>query len=155
MAGETDLARLIATMTPVVRPGEYVVVSLTAEPAVDCEAVIREDEGVTCVVARSVADEHGWPYDFVGGWVTLQVHSALEAVGLTAAVSAAMTAEGIPCNVLAGFFHDHLLVPVDRVEEAVRVLEELSARGEPDRRSPYAVRRSPGRRSSDQPMDDR
>jgi uncharacterized protein len=154
MAGETDLARLIATMTPVVREGEYVVVSLTVKPDVDCEAVIREAEGVTCVVARAIADEHDWPYDFVGGWVTLQVHSALEAVGLTAAVSAAMTAEGIPCNVLAGFFHDHLLVPADRVPDTVRVLEELSARGAPDRRSPYAVRRSPGRRSADKPTDD-
>ena len=154
MAGETDLARMVAGLQPVVREGEFVVVSLTAEPDVPCAAVIREEEGVTCVVTRAVADAHGWPYDFVAGWITLQVHSALEAVGLTAAVSAALTAEGVPCNVLAGFVHDHLLVPVDRVADAVRVLEELSARGAPDRRSPYAVRRSPGRRSSDQPTDD-
>ena len=154
MPGETDLGRLLATLQPQVRPGEYVVVSLTATPDAACEAVVREAEGVTCVVRRSVADAEGWAYDFVAGWITLQVHSALEAVGLTAAVSAALTAEGIPCNVLAGFFHDHLLVPADRVDDAVQVLLELSARGGPDRRSPYAVRRSPGRRSSDRPMDD-
>lgn len=154
MAGETDLGRLLATMQPEVRPGQYVVVSLTAVPDAPVQAVVREDEGVTCVVERTVADAHGWPYDFVAGWITLQVHSALEAVGLTAAVSAALTAEGIPCNVLAGFFHDHLLVPVERVDDTVRALTELSARRVPDRRSPYAVRRSPGRRSSDQPTVD-
>ena len=153
-SGETDLDRMIASLEPVVREGEYVVVSLTDEPDVPCAAVVREAEGVTIVVDRRVADENGWPYDFVAGWITLQVHSALEAVGLTAAVSAALTTEGVPCNVLAGYFHDHLLVPADRVGDAVRVLQELSARGAPDRRSPYAVRRSPGRRSSDQQEDD-
>ena len=154
MAGETDLRRMLATLQPQVRVGEYVVVSLTAEPDAPCAAVIREDEGVTCVVRREVADENGWPYDFVAGWVTLQVHSALEAVGLTAEVSRTLAAEGIPANVLAGFFHDHLLVPADRVDDTLRALADLSARGgsaAPERRSPYEVRRSPGRRASDHP----
>lgn len=131
MSGETDLARLLATLQPEVRPGEYVVVSLAATPDAPCEAIVREADGVTCVVERGVADAHGWPYDFVAGWITLQVHSALEAVGLTAAVSAALTAEGIPCNVLAGFFHDHLLVPAERVDDTVRALADLSSRAAP------------------------
>jgi hypothetical protein len=114
-------------MQPVVRDGEYVFVSLTRLPDVDCEATIREDEGVTCVVRRSVADEMGWAYDFVAGWITLEVHSALAAVGLTAAVSQALTSQGISCNVIAGYFHDHLLVPLDRVADATRTLEGLSA----------------------------
>jgi uncharacterized protein len=54
------------------------------------------------------------------------VHSALAAVGLTAAVSQALTSQGISCNVIAGYFHDHLLVPIDRVADATRALEELS-----------------------------
>lgn len=127
MSGESDLSRLIGSLQPVVRGGEFVFVSLTRTPEVECEATIREDEGVTCVVRRAVADEQGWAYDFVAGWITLEVHSALAAVGLTAAVSEALTAEGISCNVIAGYFHDHLLVPRDRVADAVRALEELSA----------------------------
>ena len=157
MAGETDLHRLLATMRPEVREGEYVFVSLSALPDVAFEAVVRETEGVTCVVARSTADDMGWPYDFVAGWITLQVHSALESVGLTAVVSTALTAEAIPSNVIAGFFHDHLLVPVDRMDDALRTLHDLSAfhaSGGHARRSPGEVRRSPGRRSSDQPTPD-
>ncbi len=127
MSGETDLDRLVATIQPDVRDGEYVFVSLTDVPAVHCEAIVREQEGVTCVVTRATADAQGWPYDFVAGWITLQVHSALEAVGLTAAVSRALTDGGVSCNVIAGYFHDHLLVPVDRVDDAVRALEALSA----------------------------
>jgi uncharacterized protein len=129
MSGETDLALLLASMRPDVREGEYVFVSLSGPPDVACEATIAESEGLTCVVRRRIADEKGWPYDFVAGWITLQVHSALEAVGMTAAVSAALTDAGISCNVIAGYFHDHLLVPIDRREDAVRTLRALSAGG--------------------------
>jgi uncharacterized protein len=129
VSGEADLARLLRSMHPEVRPGQFVFVSLARTPDVACEAIVREEEGITCVVPRSVADDHAWPYDFVAGWITLRVHSALEAVGLTAAVSSALAEAGIGCNVLAGRFHDHLLVPVDRVDDAMRALADLSARG--------------------------
>lgn len=55
------------------------------------------------------------------------MHSALEAVGLTAAVALALTDAGISCNVVAGFHHDHLFVPFGRAAEAVAVLEALAA----------------------------
>jgi uncharacterized protein len=128
MSGETDLRRLLAAMSPVVREGQYVFVSLAGQPDLPCEATIREDEGVTCVVRREVADEQAWGYEFVAAWITLQVHSALAAVGLTAAVSAALADAGIGCNVLAGSYHDHLLVPAERLHDALRALADLSSR---------------------------
>ena len=70
--------------------------------------------------------------DFEVAWLTLRVHSALEAVGLTAAFSAALGERDIPCNVLAGTFHDHLLVPVDRADDAVDALEALRERAVED-----------------------
>lgn len=131
MTGEHDLDRLLSAMRPVTRPGEFVFVSLADAPGVECEATVREEEGLTCVVRREVADAQGWPYDFVAGWITLQVHSALAAIGLTAAVSGALTGRGISCNVVAGYFHDHLLVPLDRVDDALSALREL---GSPEQR---------------------
>jgi hypothetical protein len=104
------------------------VVSLPRGAEVDVEAAATVDEGeegVTYVVRREVADREGWSYDFVGAWLTMRVHSALDAVGMTAAMSAALTEAGISCNVLAGFHHDHLLVPDDRADEAIAVLEGL------------------------------
>lgn len=94
----------------------------------DIEAAVREAEGLTVVLRRGEADRLGLSYDFVAAWITLQIHSALEAVGLTAAVSAALTHAGISCNVLAGFHHDHLLVPVADADRALNVLR-LLARG--------------------------
>jgi hypothetical protein len=113
----------VSHLDPVRRPGEFVFV--VADETVAAEATVREDEGLTVVVARERADELGLPYDFVAAWITLRVDSALEQVGLTALFSRALADAGIGCNVLAGVHHDHLLVPADRAEQAVAVLRGL------------------------------
>ena len=130
MAGETDLANMLATLTVSRRPATYVFVCVPEPvPLGDgVAAVIDEAEGVTVVATRDTAERNGWAVDFEAAWLTLDVHSALEAVGLTAAFSAALGAEGIPCNVVAGFHHDHLLVPVDRAEDAIVCLRGLGDR---------------------------
>jgi hypothetical protein len=130
MAGESDLAKLLASLSPELMPGEFVMASVDAERAASlpAHAVIRESEGVTVILAREDADAAHLDYDFVARWITLTVHSSLDAVGMTAAFAAALTREGISCNVIAGFFHDHLLVPADRADDAVRALRALATR---------------------------
>ena len=129
MSGETDLATLLASMEPALRPGEYVFVAAGDLDVREAEATVREQEGLSAVVARERADALGLDYDFVAAWITLRVHSALEAVGLTPAVSRALADAGLSCNVIAGLRRDHLLVPAERAEEALRVLRELSSGG--------------------------
>jgi hypothetical protein len=129
VSGETDLAALLATMEPALRPGEFVFGVLDELDGVEPEATVREDEGLSAVLPRERADALGLGYDYVAAWITLRVHSALEAVGLTAAVSAALADAGLSCNVIAGYHHDHLLVPAERAAEALAVLRVLSSRG--------------------------
>jgi hypothetical protein len=93
---------------------------------VDAAATVREDEGLTVVLSRPDADRLGLTYDFVAAWITLTVDSSLAAVGLTAAVSGVLTDAGISANVIAGFTHDHLFVPVDRADDAMRALRGLA-----------------------------
>ncbi len=88
-------------------------------------ATIAEDEGTTTVLSLTDAERLGARPEFVAAWLTLEVRSALDAVGLTAAVATALAAEKIPCNVLAGYHHDHLLVPVDQAERSIAVLNAL------------------------------
>lgn len=73
-------------------------------------ATVDEDEGLTLVLARSQADRAGLAYGYLAARVTLQIHSVLAAVGLTAALSTRLAEAGISCNVIAGYHHDHLLV---------------------------------------------
>lgn len=94
----------------------------------NAEATVREQEGLTAVVSVDLARNHGFEPDLTLSWLTLRVHSSLEAVGLTAAVSRALADRNIPCNVIAGFHHDHLLVPADNAESAIAAIEALSHR---------------------------
>ncbi|MCU1498572.1 MAG: acetyltransferase [Acidimicrobiales bacterium] len=130
MTGELDLRLLLATLAPVRRPGAFVFVSRTEPlpPDVVPAASVAEAEGTTFVVTQAEADAHGWGYDFVAAWITLEVRSALAAVGLSAAVTTALAGAGISANVLAGLHHDHLLVPADRADDALRALTSLGAR---------------------------
>ncbi|MEM9201933.1 MAG: ACT domain-containing protein [Actinomycetota bacterium] len=125
----TDLDEMLRTLMVSIRPERYTFVSLppTATPILGdgIEAIISEAEGETVVTTIERALREGWSVDFVAAWLTLEIHSALEAVGLTAAFSTALAEAAIPCNVLAGFHHDHLLVPDGRATEAVAVLEAL------------------------------
>ena len=43
-------------------------------------------------------------------------------------VRTALADAGISCNVLAGYHHDHLLVPADQTQRALGVLRHLSER---------------------------
>jgi hypothetical protein len=86
-------------------------------------ATVREEKGLTVVGPVEVARDRGLEPDFVAAWLTLQAHSALEAVALTAAVAGVLADEGIPCSVIAGYHHDHLLVPADRAESAIVAIE--------------------------------
>ncbi|AEW98037.1 MULTISPECIES: ACT domain-containing protein [Streptomycetaceae] len=130
MNGETDLRALLTGLRPQLNPGRYVFTTIrSAIPSgVDPVATVREPEGLTLVVRQEEADAAGLPYEYVAGWITLRVHSALDAVGLTAAVARELTAVGLSCNVVAGFHHDHLFVPVERAAEAVEVLLRLARR---------------------------
>ena len=94
--------------------------------AVAPDATVREDEGLAVVMRREQADRLGIAYDYEAAWITLRVHSTLDAIGLTAAVSTALAGAGMSCNVIAGYHHDHLLVPADRAADALAVLSDLS-----------------------------
>ena len=128
MSGETDLQAMLASLSVLPRDGQFVVTTLPDPPpfGVGIEAIIRETEGFTVFCRRDVADEQGWAYEYVAAWLTLEVHSALEAVGLIAAFSAVLGEHGLSCNVIAGYYHDHILVPHDRAADAIAAIESLS-----------------------------
>lgn len=127
MAGELDLARMLASLDVEQRPGRFAFV--TGDwPALRsvAHATISEAEGLTTVVTVDDARSVGAPVDFEAAWLTLTVWSSLEAVGLTAAVSRVLADAGIACNMIAGYHHDHLLVPAAQAEQATRLLRTLS-----------------------------
>lgn len=128
MAAISDLSQLLAGMEPSLREGVWVFGILPAGMPLDAEGIvasIREAEGMSVVMEEAAALRAGVLPVFRAAWITLTVHSDLEAVGLTAAFSAALGEAGISCNVVAGTHHDHLFVPVEKVADAMETLGDL------------------------------
>jgi hypothetical protein len=131
MTGETNLDKLLKTMNPKLNEGEYVFCSVNETGKLSFSDIIlffKEEEGITIVVAKKLADNLHLKYSFIASWITLTVHSSLEAVGLTAAFSKALADENISCNVVAGYFHDHIFVDRKDAEKAMMVLERFSGK---------------------------
>ena len=126
MTGETNLQKLLNELNPVLNPGEFVfsvVEKMDSLPSDDLIMTFREKEGCTVILRKELADKLALKYDFVASWITLDVHSSLASVGLTARFSAVLAAAGISCNVVAGYYHDHIFVPVTEATRALQLLK--------------------------------
>jgi hypothetical protein len=93
--------------------------ALSADAVIGC---FREREGLTVYADLAVAEAAGLPIAMRAAWITLTVETALDLVGFTAAFSKALANSGIACNVVAGARHDHVFVPLDQAEAAMRAL---------------------------------
>ena len=129
MAGETSLSTLIRSMTPVLNEGAYVFCSLS--DAAQLQGVqplgsFQEREGLSVILSRQQAEQLQLEIGYVAAWLTLEVHSALAAVGLTAAVAGALANAGISCTVIAGYYHDHLFVAYTDGPRALAILQQLA-----------------------------
>lgn len=130
----SDLTEMIRRMEPVRQPGVHVFASVPPDTdlaALEPVATVCEPEGVTVVVEESRARAAGLKPVFRAAWITLSVHSDLNAVGLTTAFSAALARANIGCNVFAGAYHDHVFVPVERAAGAMAALRTLQHHGMP------------------------
>lgn len=128
----SNLNQLIECMDPVLHAGVYVFASIENRETLKglkSIASMEESEGLSVVLREEDARELGLAVLFRAAWITLTVHSDLLAVGLTAAFADALAKAGISCNVVAGAFHDHLFVPVEHAEKAMRILRRLQVSG--------------------------
>ncbi|WP_274571975.1 ACT domain-containing protein [Neisseria leonii] len=125
-----DLTVLLRSMEPVWNEGVYAFATVSDAAAAgldwrDVVASIREREGLSVVMAEPLLRQYGLTSHFRAAWITLNVHSDLAAVGLTAAFAAALGEAQISCNVVAGNCHDHIFVPYGEAEAAMAVLRRL------------------------------
>ena len=128
--GETDLNELLKTLKPIHNVGGYVFCTVPASSGINLDDVVmlfQEHEGYTIILKKEFADLYHLTYSYISAWITLTVHSSLEAVGLTAAFSTALCKEGISCNVVAAFHHDHIFVDQKDVVRAMEILNQLAA----------------------------
>jgi hypothetical protein len=116
-------------MKPKHNAGDYVFCTVRNTETIDLnqiEMFFREEEGFTVILKKEAADSSNLDYFAIMSWITLTVHSSLEAVGLTAAFSKALSENNISCNVVAAYYHDHIFINKKDTEKAMEVLRKLS-----------------------------
>ena len=122
MAGERDLSRLLQGLRPRLYSERYAFAA-AVEPSLGTGqfALVREGEGLTSIQS-----------DPRGEWarISLEIHSSLDAVGLTGVMASRLADLGISVNIIAALHHDHLFVPWDRREEALECLRSLQGQAE-------------------------
>ena len=128
MTGDTDLKKILATLSPALDSREYVFCTFRNSVYGDYAelkpiASFMETEGLTLVLEKSSADREGIDYQAVFKRITLNVHSSLQAVGLTAAVSSLLAEQGISANMIAAYCHDHIFVGAADAERALALLQ--------------------------------
>jgi hypothetical protein len=125
--GETSLDRLLRGMNPVLHGGQYMFCVLPHDTPVPSSAiaVFREEEATTIVIAREHAQGHRLDAVYAAAWITLTIHSDMDAIGFLAAIAKALAGERISCNVISAAYHDHLFVPYADGERAIEALRKL------------------------------
>ena len=129
MPGVTNLNKIIKTLSPKLNKGDYVFCTKNDLQNINNLKVIclfKESEGYTFVLPKEYADELKLKYSYTASWITLCIHTSLEAVGLTAIISNAFTKENISCNIIAAYYHDHIFVAKEDTEKALDILNQLS-----------------------------
>lgn len=129
MSGEKDLEKLLKSMKPQHNSGDYVFCKVEKIENIAMDDIVmffKEKEAITLILKKETAEVLNLDYSVVMAWITLTVHSSLEAVGLTAAFSKALSENGISCNVVAAFYHDHIFVAKKDTDKAMEVLNLFS-----------------------------
>lgn len=131
MTGEMDLKTILQSLSPVMLDDTYVFCSVVGARYGDYAetapiASYQENEGLTLVLTQERADASELGYEGLFRCISLQVHSSLESVGLTAVVAGKLAAYEISANIIAGYYHDHVFVPQAQASEAFGLLRDLN-----------------------------
>ena len=128
MEGEISLKNILKNLNPALNEGKYVYCTVNEIETIPMSKILflfKETESVTIVLKKEDAEALNLDFSYVASWITLEVHSSLSAVGLTAKFSQALSDAGISCNVVAAYFHDHIFVDEKDAAKAIEVLNAL------------------------------
>ena len=130
---ELDINYILQNLSPQLNEGVFVFCTVDNTlnlEEIDIEASVIESEGRTIVLRKEIADQLNLSYNVIMSWITLNVNTSLELVGLSAIISKKFTDNDISYNPIAGYFHDHIFVPIKDTNMAIKLLHNLSQKWE-------------------------
>lgn len=134
MSGENSLDILLSSMSPELGDDAFVFLTspegFSSKEKDEALMVYKEVEGVTLLVREEIAQAMGREYEQKWAKITLTVHSDLAAVGFLAAILPKLAEAGISVNPVSAYFHDHLFVPWEKREIALKILSCFTSKAE-------------------------
>jgi hypothetical protein len=128
MSGITDLQQTLSSLKVVCDDIEYGFASIADSSSIEPEKVLatfQENDRLAIIAPKAYLDslsiENEGPY----AKLTIDVHTSLELVGLTAVMATKLAEHGISANVVAAFYHDHVFVQYGSRDKAIQLLEDL------------------------------
>ncbi|MFX0207851.1 MAG: ACT domain-containing protein [Candidatus Hodarchaeota archaeon] len=130
MSGISNLKTLLKLMKPKIMDCEFIFCTISethfSELNITPLLMFTEEEGITLIVKKKIAENYSIPYSGVWAWIILTVHSNLSAVGFLSVITDTFAKSGISVNIVSAYYHDHLFVPIEKANQAMRLLEELT-----------------------------
>jgi hypothetical protein len=129
--GIESLSEILSQLKAKILDQSFVFITIDAHSTIQLNAThifatVREEEGLTLIVEKEYRNQYSSQAAVEFSCITLEVHSSLEAVGLTAVFSTALAKHNISCNVIAGYYHDHIFVEKTKAKKALEVITDLS-----------------------------
>lgn len=130
MSGLTDLRETLNSIQVSCDNIKYGFASIKDKTLIDRDSVLStfHENGQLAVVApKHYLDSKGIENEGPYAKLTIEVHTSLELVGLTAVMATKLAEHGISANVIAAFYHDHVFVQYGLKDKAKQLLEDLKS----------------------------
>lgn len=87
--------------------------------------IFQEDEGLTLIATKKYFEKNNISYDGPFAKLTIENHTSLDLVGLTATLSTKLAKVGISANVIAAYFHDYVFVQYNLRQKAISTINSF------------------------------
>jgi len=127
MSGHTNLSAVLKSIKVFCDNVEYGFAT-TKQPIEFGDQILgtfQEEEGLTIIASKQYLEDKGLKYEGSYAKLTIEAHTSLELVGLTAVLAKRLADHKISANVVAGFFHDHIFVQYDVRQSAIDAINSL------------------------------
>ncbi|MEW5996878.1 MAG: ACT domain-containing protein [Candidatus Micrarchaeota archaeon] len=132
----SNLQELLKNMKPTLSKGKFYMASIDESELMALAGyadyitdIFREKEGLSIVFSEEIKEEmESLTEKKIFGpfaLITLNVYSDLMAVGFLAKITETLAKEKISVNAFSAYNHDHLFVPYERKEDALKALQKL------------------------------
>lgn len=123
----TNQFKELKNLNPVLLEDEYVFCTFLSSIYGDHNklnpiASFNEKEGLTLVVKKEIAKFNNLEFKGTFKCISLNLISSLTSVGLTALISKVLADNEISVNIYAGYYHDHIFVPLEKANDAFKLL---------------------------------